>query len=156
MPSIFLFFTLGSLLPSFPLPGSKFPANVLGSPLPTSLQQNNPGLFGLHTTSAYCYTTAQSLQINICRFVSTDLLTISLQKRRGVNILCSTKELSTNSEKGRNIQRHPPFLSCCIWFLSCSSLNVCPPLQKPKAKAWLLSALLANEVRNLPLSPPGN
>lgn len=59
-------------------------------------------------------------------------------------------------EKGRNIQRHPPFLACCIWFLSWNSLNICPPLQKSRAKAWLLSALLANEVRNLPLSPPGN
>lgn len=84
---------------------SKYP---LGSPLcafTLLLCRNIPSLFG-HWTSSACHdTTAQSLQSNVRRFLSTILLTTSLQMIGGVNILCSTKELSMNSEKkGRNVQ----------------------------------------------------
>lgn len=45
-----------------------------------------------------------------------------------------------------------------LHLVSFMQLTECLPLSAKKsgAKAWLLSALLANEDRNLPLSPPGN
>lgn len=156
MPFIFLI-TLGSSLPSFPLPSSKSPAETCWvTTLCPALLLCGRYPWSLWALDHFCVPGHHGTFFTDKHLLGFEL-TVWLGKRGGVNILFSTKELSTNSEtKGRNVQRLAPVLACCIWFPSCNSLNVCLSLQKSGAKAWLLSALLANEDRNLPLSPPGN
>lgn len=105
----------------------------------------------------HAVTPQQSLQINICRFLSIILLTVLLLKRGGGNILCNTKELSTTQRRRGEMSKGMLwFWFVAFGFLHATRWMFAPLCKKSGAKAWLLSTLLANKVRNLPLSPPGN
>lgn len=91
--------------------------------------------------------------LQVCKHSPTHYI---ITEERGVNILCSTKELSTNSERRREISKGTVhFLFVAFGFFHATHWTFAPSA-KSRAKAWLLSALLTNEVRNLPLLPPGN